>query len=45
MTEKYRFENGSLFEYDEESNAYYHVYKSANAKTKAQAVREYESEH
>ena len=43
MIEQYRFENGSLYEYDEEANAYLHVYKSAGAKTKAQAVYAYEN--
>tara|TARA_R110000744_G_scaffold58169_1_gene121437 strand:+ start:130 stop:357 length:228 start_codon:yes stop_codon:yes gene_type:complete len=40
-TEQYRFENGSLYEYDIESNSYIHCYKNAFANTKAKAIRAY----
>jgi|GEM_PF-4200914 len=40
--EQYRFENGSLYEYDEDSNAYIHCYKNAFCNTKAKAIRAYE---
>ena len=40
--EQYRFENGSLFEYDKNSNAYIHCYKNAFCNTKAKAVKAYE---
>ncbi len=41
-TEKYRFENGSLFEYDKESNSYIHCFKHAMYTTKNQAIAAYE---
>ena len=40
--ERYRFEHGSLYEYRPDRRAYVHVYRSATAKTKTQAIREYE---
>ena len=40
--EKYRFENGSLFEYNELQNAYIHCYKNAFNNTRAKAVAAYE---
>lgn len=42
--ELYRFETGSLYKFDAESNAYIHVYKSAFAKTKAKAIKAYEND-
>ena len=42
MTEKYRFENGSLFEYDKDSNSYIHCFKNAFCTTKKEAIKEYE---
>lgn len=41
-TEQYRFETGSLYEYDNDSNSYIHCYKNAFANTKAKAIRAYE---
>lgn len=42
MNNKYRFENGSLYQWSEQHQAYIHVFKSFRAKTKAQAIRMYE---
>ena len=42
MTDKYRFETGTLFEYDEDRNAYFAVYTNARDNTKAKAIRAYE---
>ena len=44
MTDKYRFDRGSLYEYCKKSDAYIHCYKSARVKTKQAAVRAYEKE-
>ena len=41
--EQYRFENGSLYKYDKESNAYIHCYKNAFDNTKAKAIKAYEA--
>lgn len=41
-TEKYRFITGSLFEYDEKSNAYIHCWKNAFDDTKKKAIKAYE---
>ena len=41
-TPQYRFEDGSLYEFDEGSNAYIHVYKHARHTTQLQAVAAYE---
>ena len=43
MKEKYRFITGSLFRYDEESNAYIHCWENKKDKTKAQAIKSYEA--
>jgi len=40
---KYRFENGSLFEYSEESNAYIFCFKDYTCTTKKEAIKEYEN--
>ena len=42
MENQYRFENGSLFEYDAESNAYIHCYRRTGCTTMKTAVKEYE---
>ncbi len=42
--EKYRFQTGSLYEYDEEKDAYIHVFKNAFCTTKKSAIREYENQ-
>jgi hypothetical protein len=42
--EQYRFEYGSLYEYDEESNAYIHIFKQAGCNNKRDAIREYEKQ-
>lgn len=42
--DKYRFENGSLFEYDEDAKAYIHCYRRAGCNTKRKAIKEYEEE-
>ena len=41
--EKYRFLNGSLYEYCKISNSYIHVYKHYKAQTKRQAIKQYEA--
>lgn len=41
-TEKYRFENGSLYEFSTEKNAYIHVYKNAFDSTMKKAIKAYE---
>ncbi len=41
--EQYRFENGSLFEYDAERKAYIHCFKNYYCNTKAKAIRAYEN--
>ncbi len=43
-TEQYRFINASLYEYDVDSNSYIHVFKQANCRTKARAIREYKEQ-
>ena len=43
-TEQYRFENGSRFEYDADSNAYIHCYRRAGCNSKKQAIAEYEEQ-
>jgi len=40
--EQYRFNSGSLYEYDESAGAYIHCYRSVKAKTKRQAIAAYE---
>jgi len=40
---KYRFENGSLFEYSEKSNAYIFCFKDYTCTTKKEAIKEYEN--
>ena len=42
--EQYRFQQGSLYEYDEESHAYIHCYKRVGCNTKRQAIKEYEEQ-
>jgi hypothetical protein len=42
--DKYRFDNGSLYEFDKESNAYIHCYRRAGCNTKKKAINEYEEE-
>lgn len=42
MSEQYRFQNGSLYEYDVRNNSYIHCYRSADASTKAKAILKYE---
>lgn len=44
ITGKYRFENGSLYEYIEDQNAYVHCYKNARKTTKRAAIKAYESD-
>ena len=39
---KYRFENGSLYKFDAQSNAYIHCFSSIYAETKKQAIKMYE---
>jgi len=39
--EKYRFENGSLYEFDAEQDAYVFCYSHPHARTEAQAIRRY----
>ena len=41
-SEKYRFENGKLYEFDKQKNAYVFVYQNARVKSKAQAIKNYE---
>ena len=41
-TEKYRFITGSLYQYNEKSNAYIHVWRNAFDNTKRKAVKSYE---
>lgn len=41
-TEQYRFTNGSLYEYDADSNSYIHCYKDAFVTTKKTAIKRYE---
>ena len=41
-TEKYRFETGSLYKYDADSNAYIHVWRFYRDDTKAKAIKAYE---
>lgn len=43
-TEKYRFQQGSLYEYDENLHAYIHCFKQAGINTKIAAIREYEKQ-
>lgn len=40
--DKYRFQAGSLFEYDANANAYIHVYKHYKHTTKKSAIKAYE---
>lgn len=40
--EKYRFETGSLYEYNKESNAYICVWTNAYDNTKKKAIKSYE---
>lgn len=44
QVEQYRFQNGSLFEYNKDDNSYVHCYRRAGADTKAKAIKEYEEE-
>lgn len=39
---QYRFENGSLYRYDADSNAYVHCFRSIYAETEEDAIRMYE---
>ena len=39
---KYRFETGTLFEYNEEQNAYVACFTDYRANTKAKAIKAYE---
>lgn len=39
---QYRFENGSLYRYDADSNAYIHCFRSIYAETEEDAIRMYE---
>lgn len=39
--EQFRFQNGSLYEYSKESNAYIHCYRRAGLRNKQQAISEY----
>ena len=41
---KYKFETGSLYKYDEETNSYIHVFNQAGCDTKKKAIREYEEQ-
>ena len=41
--EIYRFDGGSLFKWDEESNAYIHVWVCVRDNTKAKAIKAYEA--
>ena len=43
MTEQYRFETGTLFEFDAAANAYFAVYTNAYDNTKTKAIRSYEA--
>ena len=42
--DKYRFENGSLYIYSEESRAYICCYTNAFVRTKKAAIKRYEEE-
>lgn len=42
MKEQYRFENGHLYAFDADSNAYIHCYHNARVKTEARAIAAYE---
>ena len=42
MIEQYRFETGTLFEYDKECNCYFAVWTDYRHNTKAKAIKAYE---
>jgi hypothetical protein len=42
MTDKYRFETGTLFEYNAEQNAYIACFTDYRANTKTKAIKAYE---
>jgi len=44
MKEQYRFQQGSLYEFDKEAHAYIHCYKRSGCTTKKQAIEEYEEQ-
>jgi len=44
QVDEYRFETGSLFQFDKEANAYVHVWKNARDSTEAKAIKAYEKE-
>ena len=43
MIEQYRFETGTLFEFDDNNNAYFAVYTNAHDDTKSEAIKAYEA--
>jgi hypothetical protein len=42
MNKQYRFQTGTLFEYNEEQNAYVACFTDYRANTKAKAIKAYE---
>lgn len=42
--ERFRFDQGSLFEYNKDSNAYIHCFRQAGCNTKQKAINEYLSQ-
>ncbi len=44
QADQYRFQNGSLFEYDKEDHSYVHCFHRSDVKTKTKAIKAYEEE-